>query len=81
MKTSDVQRTIKSLTERILMHRILESYAEDIEVFVNGGPMSYDLEVAIWDYLYDTGVIRNYNCTDCYDLIRDTLVNEVQMKV
>jgi hypothetical protein len=81
MKTSDVNRTIKSLTERIIMQNILKSYAADIEVFVNGGPMSYDLEEAIWAYLYDTGVIRNYNCVDCHDLIVDTLLNEVEMKV
>jgi hypothetical protein len=81
VRSSDTQRTIKSLTERIIMQNILSSYAADIEVFVNGGPMSYDLESAIWDYLYDTGAIRNYNCVDCHDAIVDALLNEVEMKV
>jgi hypothetical protein len=81
MKPSDIQRTIKSLNERLIMQSILKSHAADVEIFVNGGPISYDLESAIWDYLYDTGAIRNYNCVDCHDLIIDTLLSEVEMKV
>jgi hypothetical protein len=61
------------------LQHIIKAHAADVEVFKNGGPMSYDLESAMWDYLYDRGDIKNYNCVDCGELLAQTLADELGM--
>ncbi len=61
------------------MKHIIEAHAKDVEIFKNGGEMSYDLESAVWDYLFDNGTIRDYNNTDCGELCAQALVDELGM--
>jgi hypothetical protein len=61
------------------IQQIIKAHAADVEIFKNGGPMSYDLESAMWDYLYDSGMIRNYDCVDCGELLAQTLADELEM--
>ena len=61
------------------IQHIIKAHAADVEIFKNGGPMSYDLESAMWDYLYDSGMIRNYDCVDCGELCAQTLADELEM--
>lgn len=44
------------------MEKIVENLADDVQSFRDGGEMSADLQGAMWDYLYNRGEIRNYNC-------------------
>ena len=41
------------------IQHIIKAHAADVEIFKNGGEMSYDLESAMWDYFNDSGMIRN----------------------
>jgi hypothetical protein len=61
------------------LQHIIKAHAADVEVFKNGGSMSYDLEEAVWGYLYDNGTIRNYDCVDCGELLAQTLADELGM--
>ena len=37
------------------------------------GHGSYELDGIIWDYYYDNGTIKNYNCTDVSSLYKQFL--------
>jgi hypothetical protein len=61
------------------IQNIIKAHAADVEIFKNGGPMSYDLESAVWDYLYDRGDIKNYNAVDVPEACAKTLADELGM--
>jgi len=53
------------------MKELLDRHAVDVQVFKDGGEMSYDLESALWEYHFDQGNIRNYGCDASEFLSRD----------
>jgi hypothetical protein len=42
------------------------------------GHGSYDLDEAIWDYYYDNGTIKNYNCVDLPVGLYEQFLDEVK---
>lgn len=58
---------------------ILENHPEECKAFLSGSG-SYLMDEIIWDYYYDNGTIRNYNCVDVsglYEQFADELQEEM----
>ena len=63
---------IQRITDMLMtMKELLERHAADVQVFADGGAMSYELEAALWEYHFDQGNIRNYDCDASEFLSRD----------
>ena len=55
---------------------ILARYPNAVKQFKQGGSLDYDLEVALWDYYYNRGDIRNYDA-DASEWIAQQLADEL----
>lgn len=64
---------------RTTMKEILDLHAVDVQVFADGGAMSYDLEAALWEYHFDQGNIRNYDC-DASEFLSQDLCAELGLE-
>lgn len=46
---------------------LIENNPELVKDFLSGAG-SYEMDEIVWDYYYEKGTIRNYNCTDVSSL-------------
>ena len=55
---------------------IIENNPELVKAFLSGEG-SYEMDEIVWDYYYDKGTIRNYDCTDVSSLY-EQFVSELE---